>query len=163
MKNLWKNLETLTPELQNPIDLIRIQSDYLREGTGDLLCISDFEIKNLSPQTNKVMKNQKILGQFMRRAVIASDYLLDYSFNFISLFYDITFYPLMATVPKEIADDIEKSNSFDVIYEHEYRKYYNIENQNELERLLEAIFNCEKIRVVLQNMKAIIGEVPSEE
>lgn len=163
MKNLWSNLETLTSELKNPIDIIRAQSDYLREGTNGLLCILNNDIKRLSPQTAEVLKHQKIVGQFKYKVVIASDYLPDYSFNFMSLFYDITFYPLLVTIPRDIADDIEKESTFTTVFENEIRKYYNVNNQDELERILEVVFNCEKIRTVLQNMKSIIGDVESED
>ncbi len=163
MKNLWMNLETLAANVKNPIEVIREQSDFLSEGTKGLLCISDSEIGRISAKTNDVIKQQKIEAQFKYRLEIASDFLPEYSYNFASLLYGITFYPLLVTIPREIAEEIEKKDEFTAVSTSELRKYYNITNQDELENILAALFNCEKIRTVLQNMKSIIGDVGVEE
>jgi len=163
MKNLWMNLGTLTPELKNPIDIIRTQSDYLSDGTNGLLCISDSEVRRLGPQAKMALEKQKLKAVFMYRIEIASDYLPEYSYEFMTLAYDITFYPLVVTIPKEIVNDIEREPEFDFFYESEFRKYYNVKNQDEFERILEAVFNCEKIRLIMQNMKAIIGDIELED
>lgn len=163
MKNLWKNLEMLTADIKNPVELIKEQSEFLSEGTGGVLYISINEIPQAGAIVTKILQNEKINPKFRYKADIASYYLPDYSYNFFALYYDITFYPMLVNLSREIADDISPSGEFPFVGENEYRKYIKVNNQEELESVLGAIFNCDTIRTVLQNMKAIVGDVDLNE
>lgn len=164
MKNLWQDLGTLTSDVKNPVDLIRTQSEFLDEGTNGLFYIDIDEFTKESSATSKAMAQIGLKGDFMYKMSLCSDYLSEYSFNIFNIYYGISFYPLLVNVPYEIGQEIERDGSVDKLPQFSStREYFKANSEEQFEQILEAIFNCEKVRTILTNMKTIIGDSIQEE
>ncbi len=163
MKNLWKDLDSLTSDMKNPIDLIREQSNFLTDGTDGVFYFGDTILTKLGTYTRGVLGQECIESKFRYKIDICSQFLPEYSFNIFNFYYDITFYPLLMNVPSEIGEEIEIEGVFCNVDAADVRRYYKIESQEEFEEILCAIFNCEKLRTIMKNMRAIIGDVAHEE
>lgn len=163
MKNLWKDLDELQPEIKNPIDIIKAQSEYLKEGTNNIFYINDIEIVRSGKMAEDVLKSQNLNGQFRYRVDICSEYLKEYSFNILGIYYDISFYPFVLNVPGEITESIVEEHNKEAILKNELRGFFLVESQEEFEEILTIIFNCPEVRMVMKNMKAIIGNIEENE
>ena len=164
MKNLWKDLETLESDMTNPIDLVEAQSKYLEEGTDDMLFIEIDDVYKISTVTKNVIANVDLKNDFMYKASLCSAGLSDYSFTIFTVFYGITFYPLLLSVPNEIADEFVATSAIEVVDStSKNRTYFLAKTEEEYEQLLENVLNSERVRTVLKNMKAIIEDVEQDE
>lgn len=156
MKNLWKDLESLKSDVQNPVDLIKEQAEYLETGTDGLLILSTNSFSRLGVISKKVMNDQNFKIEFKYQVSLKTEYLPEYKYNIFFIYYDITFYPLILNVPFEIADEINKEDEFHKIESTESRIFFKIEDEDEFEQIMEAIFNSNILRTVMANLKMII-------
>lgn len=164
MKNLWQDLDTLTSDLNNPIDLVKTQSDYLEDGTGNLFYIDIEAFRKPGAISRTAIDNAGIKNDFMYKMSLSSAYLEEYKFNIFNIYYGITFYPLLVNVPREIGEEIiENCECIQVETNSKNKMYLLVSSEGEFEQLLETVFNCEKVRMVLKNMKTIIGGEVQEE
>ncbi len=163
MKNLWKDLDTLTSDIKNPLDLIKEQSGYLSEGTGGIFYISDATLGNMGSVTKRALVDKGIKDRFTYKVSLCSEYMQEYSYNIFNLYYDITFYPLIMNIPNTISEEIQSRISSEYITSGAERSYYMIRSQDEFEEILSEIFNCECLRTVMKNMRTIIGSIEQEE
>lgn len=164
MKNLWQDLENLKGGVNNPVELVEEQSEFLKEGTGELFYIEVSEITKPSSSTTRTLMNTGIERDFLYRMDLCSDELTEYSFNIFNIYYGITFYPLLVNAPSEIGIEVIDRGSFNCVDSSSgTRDYFVINSEDEFEQMLEAIFNSEKVRTVLRNMKTIIGDDTQEE
>lgn len=163
MESLWKNLDTLTSDIKNPLDLIKEQSGYLSEGTEGIFYISNAKLVNPSGTTKKVLVEKGVKDRFAYRAGLCSEYMQEYSYNIFNLYYDITFYPLIMNIPNTISEEIQSRISSEYITSGAERSYYMIRSQDAFEEILSEIFNCESLRTVMKNMRTIIGSIEQEE
>lgn len=161
MKNLWQNLEGIKADIKNPISIIREQAEYLSEGTNGMLYIEDTEYMNMSANVRRVFLEHNLPNRFKYEVEICSEYLDDYSFNLFYLYYDIDFYPVVISLPSEIGEEIE-NNDYTSIDFTNTRMFFIVNSQDEFEDILGVIFNCEKVRTIMKNMKAIIEDENSE-
>lgn len=86
MENLWKGLDTLQTKTSNPVDLVKEQSTFLREGTREALKLDIAETLRLGPKTKEVLKKVNIDNQFSYRVSLTSAYLQEYSYNIFTFF-----------------------------------------------------------------------------
>lgn len=164
MKNLWKDLETLESDMTNPIDLVEAQSKYLEEGTDDMLFIEIDDVYKISSVAKSAITEADIKNDFMYKVSLCSTNLSDYSFAIFTIFYGITFYPLLLSVPNEIAEEFVATTNFETVDStSKNRVYFLAKTEEEYEQLLEAILNSETVRTVLKNMKAIIEDVGQDD
>lgn len=164
MKNLWRNLENLKGDTNNPIDLVKEQSVFLQEGTEDMFYINIDEINRIPLALSKVLSSTNIESDFSYKMDLCSDGLLDYAFNIFNIYYGITFYPLLVSVPNEIGLEIIEMEIFNCVNNSSATiTYFVINSEEEFEQILEYIFNSDKVRTVLRNMKSIIGNDVLEE
>lgn len=163
MKNLWQDLENLKGDTCNPVDLVEEQSDFLQEGTDDLFYIDIDGISRISSTSIKMLTEAGVERDFSYRMELCSGDLPDYSFNIFSLYYGISFYPLMINVPREIGLDLVGIGTLiNLENPGSARMYFRLESEEEFENALGMIFNSEKVRTVLRNMKSIIGNEDEE-
>lgn len=164
MKNLWQDLENLKGDICNPVDLVEEQSGFLQEGTGDLFYIDISSISKLSSASIKTLAEAGIEKDFSYKMKLSSEELPDYSFVIFSLYYGISFYPLMIKVPREIGLDIIGGGTLSNLENSESAwMCFKLESEEEFENALGLIFNGEKVRTVLRNMKSIIRNVNEDE
>lgn len=164
MRNLWQDLETLESDINNPIELVETQSEYLQDGTKGLFYIEIDEVHKISSIARNIIADVGIKSDFTYKMSLRSAYLPDYAFDIFRIFYGITFYPLLISIPNEIGEKIGEIGSTEELSStSKSRMYFLVKTEDEYEQLLEAIFNCEKVRTVLKNMKAIIGDESQDE
>ena len=161
MKNLWQNLEEIKSDLKNPISIIREQAVYLAEGTNGILYIEDTEFNNMSTAVRRVFVEHDLPCRFKYEIEICSEYLDEYSFNLFYMYYDIDFYPVIISLPKDIGEEIE-NGELSSIDSTNTRMFFKVKSQEEFEDTLGVIFNCEKVRTIMKNMKAIIEDENEE-
>ena len=170
MKNLWKDLDNLKSDVMNPIDFIKVQSDYLQDGTDNMFYIRNRFMDTVNSTSKNILKSKKIVGTFKYSVEICSEFLPDYSYPVMGMYYDLTFYPLIINVSYEVGKEIENDQKFFVtfggdslLFDNGERLYYVVESQEEFECALAAIFNCPTVKTVMKNMKTIIDEICDEE
>lgn len=164
MENLWKGLDTLQTKTSNPVDLVKEQSTFLREGTREALKLDIAETLRLGPKTKEVLKKVNIDNQFSYRVSLTSAYLQEYFYNIFTFFYDITSYPMVVTVPKEIGTEVTSIlGAVDVIDETETRMYFKVSDEDAFVSVMANIFNSENARMVMTNIKAIVGKCVEDE
>ncbi len=159
MENLWKGLESLQTRISNPVDLVEEQASFLSDGTREVLELEIDEVHRLGAKSREVLNQVDIDEQFAYRVALASSYLPDYSYNIFTFFYDITFYPLVMSVPREIGIEVGLIvGAVEAIEETETRMYLKISDEEAFTSVMGNIFNSEKARLVMTNIKAIVGK-----
>lgn len=165
MNNLWKDLDLIQGDNNNPVDLVEEQSVFLREGTEDLFYLDVEAIGRLSSLSTQALKEANVRRDFAYKVLLSSDELPEYSFHVFNIYYGITFFPLVMKLSNEIGDEIVVADSSIECLSSKgnSRMYFKIKSEEEFTTILEIIFNCEKVRTVLKNMKTIIGDDEKEE
>ena len=164
MKNLWKGLDALEIKANNPVDLVREQADFLSEGTDDILMLEVAEVNRIGTKTREVLQEIGIEAQFTYRVALASTYLRDYAYNIFTFFYDITFYPMLVSVPKEIGTEVEKiTDKLEPVDETVSRMYFKVSEEEAFETFMADVFNSENARMIMTNLKAIVSNTVSME
>ncbi len=111
-----------------------------------------------------MLSSMNIESDFAYRMDLSSNGLADYAFNIFFIYYGITFYPLLISVPNEIGLEIIETEMFKCVNcSSTTRAYFVINSEEKFEQILEFIFNSDKVRTVLRNMKSIIGNDILEE
>lgn len=81
MKNLWKDLELLESDLQNPVELVKEQAEYLQEGTEGFLSLFADSFGKMGMASTKVIKNLNFKVKFKYNVSLRSSYLSEYKYN----------------------------------------------------------------------------------
>lgn len=156
MKNLWKNLELVKSEIQNPVDLVKEQAEYLEEGTEGLLKLSIDSVEQIGLYSRSEMIKLNFTPSFKYMVALNTSFYPDYNYNIFGMYYGITFYPLLLSIPSDIADEIIKEREFSIIRSSGNKVFFKLENQDEFEQIMEAIFNSDILRKVMGNLKMIM-------
>ena len=148
MRNLWpEDFDKDENGRFFPERILEYQAQELKNMTkGNVIG----EVTNTVPEFNAGLAddtflNNKNIYTFVVKCSCNND------LNIFSISYDNHIYPLKIRVYDEISDEIEKNLPKFIPNNGIYRiqKYYNIENEEEFESILECIFNTHAIKRIL--------------
>lgn len=161
MVNLWNDLDNLKSDDSSPIHIIEEQGEYLKEGTKDDLKLDITEFDKLATPTRKALESAGIASNFCYRVDLVSNYLENYSYRLFNIYYDIRFFPCIFNVPGNSAE--EWKEDFERLDIESNNLYYRINDMQDLEDILERIFNSSATRTVMKNIKSLVQENDMDE
>lgn len=114
-ENLWGDLKNIK-QVKNPVDILKEQSGYLMDATDNMI-YSD--LKNRESRSNYIDEPE---SEFVTVYSIKSKMLEKYEFQLLTLYYDITFYPIHIELDENIQENLGENGYIKVNNEQEFLK-----------------------------------------
>ncbi|CRK80290.1 hypothetical protein [Neobacillus massiliamazoniensis] len=113
-KNFWGDLSELE-EKRNPLDILKEQSGYLLNATNNLIFA---DLKNREPIPLIGEPNKQFATIFSIRSKMMEKYV----FELFTLFYNITFFPLIVELDENISEALNISTTLSINNEDEFHQ-----------------------------------------
>ncbi|MEJ1355709.1 MAG: hypothetical protein RPU39_13610 [Candidatus Sedimenticola sp. (ex Thyasira tokunagai)] len=140
MKNLWP--EGFKPSKVNaPKKILEEQSALLPQLTGDMVYA---KVKNMDA-VDAIMKDHS--NDFSYSYYLHGKFLKKYSFKAFDFSHSITMYPVRISIDEHIASELGAE------------QVSQAENEDEFVRIIESVFNSERIKNIIGSIIQISGAI----